>query len=375
MNILVCPDKFKGSLSARHVCDAVVEGIREVYPGAHVETAPLADGGEGTCALLTEESEGRTIAIEVTGPVFGKVMARYGISKDSTTAFIEMAEASGLTLLKPEERNPLVTTSMGTGELILDAIGRGVKNIILGIGGSATTDAGIGMAAALGYQFCDAEGEMLKPTGENLIHMHHLRTDCVNPGLAQVSVIALCDVTNPLYGPEGAAFVYGPQKGADEHAVKLLDAGLRNFRRVIHKCLKISVDFPGAGAAGGLGAGARAFLNASIKKGVNYIIENSGLSDKISRADLVITGEGKIDHQTFSGKVVSEIINLARRAGKPVIAICGTSELPEDETKVRGLQRVISLVDGQTSQKSAIEHAATLTTKKIARELKNLDQL
>jgi glycerate 2-kinase len=375
VNILVCPDKFKGSLSARHVCDAVAQGIREVYPGAHVETVPLADGGEGTCALLTEASEGRRITIQVTGPLFTKVTAHYGISKDCTTAFIEMAEASGLTLLMPEERNPLMTTSLGTGEMILDAIGRGVKNIILGLGGSATTDGGIGMAAALGYHFCDAGGEILKPIGENLIHIHHLRADCVNPALAEVSVIALCDVTNPLYGPEGAAFVYGPQKGADEDAVKLLDAGLRNFRRVIHKHLKISVDFPGAGAAGGLGAGARVFLNASMKKGVNYIIENSGLNEKMAQADLVITGEGKIDNQTFSGKVVSEIINLADSAGKPVIAICGTSEVPEEEAKVRGLRKVISLVDEQTSQKSAIEHAATLTTLRIAQELKKLGQL
>lgn len=371
MNILICPDKFKGSLSARSVCDAIAQGIRQVYPGAHLDIVPLADGGEGTCALLTEASKGRTVSIQVAGPLFSKVTANYGISNDGMTAFIEMAEASGMTLLKAEERNPLLTTTLGTGEMILDAIGRGVKKIILGIGGSATTDAGIGMATALGYRFYDAGGTVLKPTGENLIHIHHLTTDSVHPALKKTSIIALCDVTNPLYGREGAAYVYGPQKGADERAVELLDAGLRNFRRVVHRNLKMSVDFAGAGAAGGLGAGARVFLNASMKKGISYIIENSGLDEKIARADLVITGEGKIDTQTFSGKVVSEVIHLADKAGKPVIAVCGRSEVPEEETKVRGLRKVISLVDEQTTPASAIEHAAMLTTQKIARELQN----
>ena len=371
VNILICPDKFKGSLSARSVCDAIAQGIRQVYPGAHLEMVPLADGGEGTCALLTEASEGRTVSAQVAGPLFSKVTARYGISRDGMTAFIEMAEASGLTLLKMEERNPLVTTTLGTGEIILDAIARGVKKIILGIGGSATTDAGIGMAAALGYRFYDAEGTILTPTGENLIHIHHLTTDGVHPALKETSIVALCDVTNPLFGREGAAYVYGPQKGADERAVELLDAGLRNFRRVVHKYVKMSVDFPGAGAAGGLGAGARVFLNASMEKGINYMIESSGLNEKLARADLVITGEGRIDNQTFSGKVVSEVINLAGKAGKPVIAVCGKSEVPEEETKVRGLRKVISLVDEQTPPTSAIEHAAVLTTEKIARELKD----
>ncbi|MEX2233257.1 MAG: glycerate kinase [Cyclobacteriaceae bacterium] len=370
MTILICPDKFKGSLNAREVCNAITSGLLEVNPNARIQSVPLADGGEGTCDLLTEWSNGTYVEIEVHGPLFNHLTARYGISKDRDTAFIEMAVASGLTLLKPEERNPLATTSLGTGEMIRDAIDRKVNKIILGIGGSATNDAGIGMASALGYGFCDAGGEDLKPTGENLIHLHHIKTNSVNLLLKKVQVVALCDVTNPLYGPTGAAHVYGPQKGADKQAVELLDGGLRNFRRVVHKYLKTSVDFPGAGAAGGLGAGAKVFLNATMEKGVNYIIKNTQLVEKINNADLIITGEGKIDDQSFSGKVVSEVIRLARNAGKPVIAVCGKCDVSEEETKAYGIQKVISLVDQETSPESAIQHAANHIRRKIIMECK-----
>ena len=375
MTILICPDKFKGSLNAKEVCIAVAAGLLQVDPQAVVQSVPLADGGEGTCDLLTEWYQGSNIELEVHGPLFSPVTARYGISREGDTAFIEMAVASGLTLIKPEERNPLITTSLGTGEMIADALNRKIKKIILGIGGSATNDAGIGMASALGYTFCDADGEILKPTGENLIHLHHINITALNPSWKDVQIIALCDVTNPLYGPEGAAYVYGPQKGADKAAVELLDAGLRNFRRVVHKYLKRSVDFPGAGAAGGLGAGAKVFLNASMQKGVTYIIQNTLLIEKINNADLIITGEGKIDSQTFSGKVVSEVVRLARDAGKPVIAICGKCEVSDEETASFGLKKVISLVDDETTQESAIQDASALIARKISEEFKNFMRL
>lgn len=375
VKVIVCPDKFKGSLRAIEVCRAMAEGVLQVYPSADVQCFPMADGGEGTCALLTEWHEGKEIDVTVHGPLFKPVVARYGLSGDGHTAFIEMAQASGLTLLSPNERNPLLTSSFGTGELIADALKRNVKEIILGLGGSATNDAGIGMAAALGFAFCDASGETLKATGEDLIHIRHVRTDRVNQGVKDVSFIALCDVTNPLYGPDGAAFVYGPQKGGDRSQLELLDAGLRNFRRVVHKYLKISVDFPGAGAAGGLGAGSRAFLSATIQRGVTYVINSWGLPEKMRDADLIITGEGKVDHQTFSGKVVSEIASLASREGKTVIAVCGKCDVPQTETRSRGIHSVISLVDQNTSEQSAMNDASSLITQKVSAELRRLANL
>lgn len=365
MKVLICPDKFKGSLSAKGVCLAVSQGLQKLDLGISFLSVPLADGGEGTCELLTEWHQGKRVETEVHDPLFRPMIAHYGVSGDGAMAFIEMATASGLTLLAPGERNPLLTTTVGTGDMIADAIKRNVQEIILGIGGSATNDAGTGMATALGYQFCDAGGEALLPIGENLIHIRKIRTDSVNPALKQISFVTLCDVQNPLFGPEGAAHVYGPQKGADAHDVQLLDAGLRNVRQIIRKYLNCQVDFPGAGAAGGLGAGTKAFLNATMEKGINYIIRNTGLTEKMRNADLIITGEGKIDRQTFSGKVVSEVLRLARDVGKPVIALCGKSELSASEALAQGLTRVISLVDENTSAETAIQDAATLIPDKI----------
>lgn len=372
VKILICPDKFKGSLDAKQVCIAIERGLWQIDPDFLLESIPLADGGEGTCDLLTEWHEGSRIDIQVNGPLFSPVTAHYGLSKNGDTAFMEMAVASGLTLLEPEMRNPLFTTSFGTGEMIADAVRRGAKTIVLGLGGSATNDAGMGMAAALGYEFCDVDGEVLNPMGENLIHLRHIKRTSVNPLLPQTTIIALCDVMNPLVGPEGAAYIYGPQKGASKSDVELLDAGLRNFRRVVHNHLKISVDFPGAGAAGGLGAGAKVFLNATMEKGVSFVIRNTNLEDKIKQADLVITGEGKIDGQTFSGKVISEVIRLGQQSGKPVVAICGICDVPETDTKAYGLEKVISLVNRETSPQSAIQHAAELVTCKISEAFKDV---
>jgi len=366
VKIIVCPDKFKGSLSASEVCSAITDGILRADANADVQSYPMADGGEGTCALLTELHHGSFIQIKVKGPLFTPVLARYGISGNGEAAFIEMAEASGLTLLTPGERNPLLTTTFGTGELIADAIRRKVELIVLGLGGSATNDAGIGMAAALGYSFRDVTGELLQPIGENLIHIHHVGLQDVNPGLKDISVVALCDVTNPLFGPEGAAFVYGPQKGGNEKQLQLLDAGLRNFGRIMRKRFNTSVDFPGAGAAGGLGAGAKVFLRASMRQGVKYMIESGDLAAKIRDADLVITGEGKIDEQTFSGKVVSAVLNLASAEGKPVVAVCGQSDIPPETIRSKGIQTLVTLVDEITTEESAVENARRHLTEKIA---------
>lgn len=370
MNIVIAPDKFKGSLSAREVCHAISKGLLQINADVKIQEVPLADGGEGTCDLLTEWQLGKKIELMVRGPLFALVSAHYGISKNGEEAFIEMATASGLTLLKENERNPMHTTTLGTGDMIVDALNRKVKKIILGLGGSATNDGGMGMAEALGYRFCDVEGELLKPVGENLIHIHHIVREAIHPQLKNAQVIALCDVTNPLFGPDGAAFVYGPQKGATAQEVELLDAGLRNFRRVIHKYLKTSVDFPGSGAAGGLGAGARVFLNATMEKGIVYMFQTTSLIEKMNRAEIVITGEGKIDKQTFSGKVVSEVTRLALKAGKKVIAICGKCDLSDKEMHAYGVHQVISLVDTNITEDSALRNASALITRKIYEECK-----
>lgn len=342
-------------------------------PRAEVDIAPLADGGEGTCALLTRWHHGRPVAVQVQGPLFEPVTARYGLSEDGKAAFIEMAEASGLTLLKPDQQNPLYTTSLGTGELIADALERGADRIVLGIGGSATNDAGTGMASALGYSFHDRSGEPLQPIGGNLIHLHSIRSDNLHPRLRVVSVTALCDVSNPLDGPEGAAHIYGPQKGASAADVELLDAGLRNFRTVVKASLGKSVDFPGAGAAGGLGAGARVFLNANIQRGVDYMVQQSGLAEKIKWADLVITGEGKVDHQTFSGKVVSEVIRLSAKASKPVYVICGVCGVSTEQLRAFGITKVLPLVDGTTSPESAVQSARFYIHRKIYEAFRDPD--
>jgi glycerate kinase len=368
LTILIAPDKFKGSLTAKEVCSAVARGLREVNENIVVETAPMADGGEGTCDLLTDLSGGSYVQKQVHDPLFRPVSARYGLSGNGDTAFIEMAAASGLMLLKDDERNPLLTTTLGTGELISDALFRKVRRVVLGLGGSATVDAGMGMAAALGYRFCDADGTDLKTAGENLIHIRHIQADQAER-LNNIEVIALCDVTNPLFGPDGAAFVYGPQKGADGSAVALLDAGLRNFNRMVKKYLSASAEFPGAGAAGGLGAGAKVFLRASIERGIDYIVRTTALEEKIRKADLVITGEGKIDAQTFSGKVVSEVTKLSVRAGKPVVALCGKSDLTEAQVSAQGVSRLITLVDASTPVQSAMKDAEALIVRKIEQGL------
>jgi glycerate kinase len=367
LTILIAPDKFKGSLTAKEVCSAVARGLRQLNENIIIDTAPMADGGEGTCDLLTDLARGSYVQKQVHDPLFRPVSARYGLSGNGDTAFIEMAAASGLMLLKDDERNPLLTTTLGTGELISDALFRKVRRVVLGLGGSATVDGGMGMATALGYRFGDADGTELKPAGENLIHIRHIQADQAER-LNNIEVIALCDVTNALFGPDGAAFVYGPQKGADASAIALLDAGLRNFNRMVKKYLSASAEFPGAGAAGGLGAGAKVFLRASIEKGIDYIVRTTALEEKIRKADIVITGEGKIDDQTFSGKVVSEVTKLSVRAGKPVVALCGKSDLTEAQVSAQGVSRLITLVDASTSAQSAMKDAEALIVRKIAEQ-------
>lgn len=364
MKILIAPDKFKGSLTAKEVCDAITLGLLQTNPDLTITSIPMADGGEGTCELLTHYFKGDIISAEVTGPDFEKIKAEYGISKDGSTAFIEMAKASGLQLLKPENRNPLFTTTLGTGELIKDALDRGVKKILMGIGGSATNDAGMGMAHALGFEFYDSKRELLKPIGENLVQLKSIETAHAHPRLKEVEFMALCDVDNPLFGIHGAAYTYGPQKGANEKAVKHLDDGLRNFEAIAQKTFKTSANFPGAGAGGGLPGGAKVFFNIAVHRGMDYIIKATDLEEKIQHADLIITGEGKIDQQTLAGKVVMEIGRLGLKYNKQVVAVTGKCELRSLELQKIGITTTLSLMDYQVSEHEAITNAFRLIQEK-----------
>jgi glycerate kinase len=365
VTILIAPDKFKGSLSAKGVCEAVGSGLLKLDPSLSIISVPLADGGEGTSELLTINSKGSVINCSVSDPLFRKVNASYGISGDGTTAFIEMANASGLHLLTKEERNPLNTTTYGTGELIADATTRGVNKIILAIGGSATNDAGIGMAAALGMKFMDKNGDELQPIGSNLIHIYSIDDTHFLIKQKKLEVVVLCDVDNELYGPHGAAFVYGPQKGANNRGVQLLDQGLKHFADIVKQKLYFDLQFPGAGAAGGLGAGAKVFLNATFTRGIDFILKAMNLEDQIKLADLVITGEGKMDEQTLSGKVVLGVAKLAHNYHKPVLAIVGKNELSDEKIRLMGLKKVIQLVGEETSLSEAMRNTAKLITERV----------
>jgi glycerate kinase len=365
VTILIAPDKFKGSLSAREVCEAVYDGLIKLDPSLSIISVPLADGGEGTSELLTINSKGSVINCSVSDPLFRKINATYGVSGDGTTAFIEMANASGLHLLTKEERNPLNTTTYGTGELIADAIASGVNKIVLAIGGSATNDAGIGMAAALGIKFMDKNGDELQPIGSNLIHIHSIDDTHFLIKQKKLEIVVLCDVDNELYGPNGAAFVYGPQKGADSAAVQLMDHGLKHFASIVEKELNVDIHFPGAGAAGGLGAGAKVFLNASFTRGIDFILKALKVEEQIKLVDLVITGEGKMDDQTLSGKVVMGVAKLAQNYHKPVLAIVGKNELSDEKIRLMDLKKVIQLVDRETSSSEAMRNTAKLITGRV----------
>ena len=302
MRILIAPDKFKGSLSAREVAAHIATGIRRVMPEALIMEVPMADGGEGTVQSLIDATSGEKVSVTVTGPLGQPVEAFFGILGDGKTAVIEMASASGLALVPPEKRDPRVTTTRGTGELLLAAAARGCHKAIVGIGGSATNDGGAGMAQAVGVRLLDAKGEELPPGGAALVQLHTVDVSQLDARVVAMEIVVASDVTNPLCGPNGASAVYGPQKGATPAMVAELDAALAHYAEVIADQLGRSVrDLPGAGAAGGLGAGLLAFFPARMRRGVDIVIEVVGLREAMRSADLVITGEGGIDSQTAFG--------------------------------------------------------------------------
>lgn len=325
MNILLAPDKFKGSLSAHEVCQALTTGIKQVNSQANIISRPLADGGDGSLDILDHYFDLETITLRVQDPLFRSINATYKLAH--RTAYIEMSAASGLVLLKKEERNCMETSSIGTGELIRHAINQGVKQIYLFIGGSATNDGGIGIAHALGYEFKDQHGNTLNPIGKNLKLIKKIDTTKLAFQLDAIEFRVVCDVNNPFYGKNGAAYIYAPQKGATPQEVHHLDQGLQHLATLLKSNNYQDIaNIPGAGAAGGVGGGSIAFLNAKLLSGIQTFLEITELEKQLQQADLVITGEGYLDAQTTQGKVISGVCDLAKRYKKPVIAVCGDAE-------------------------------------------------
>ncbi|RRJ62664.1 glycerate kinase [Paenibacillus oralis] len=344
---VLAPDSFKESMTAKEVCDAMEKGLRKVYPHADYIHVPMADGGEGTVQSLVDASGGRIYTKLVTGPLGEPVTAQYGILGDGETAAIEMASASGIHHVNKETKNPLITTTYGTGELIRECLDQGIKRIIIGIGGSATNDGGAGMAEALGARFLDADGLALPRGGGALERLERIDISALDPRLRQVNLIVACDVTNPLCGEHGASHVFGPQKGATPEMVRQLDAGLAHYADIAKRQLGKDVrDIPGAGAAGGLGAGLLIFTQAVLRKGIEIVIEYTGLKQKVAAADVVFTGEGGIDFQTKFGKTPYGVAKAAKEAGKKVIAVAGYIGEGIEALYEEGIDAVFGIVPG-----------------------------
>ncbi|MGI9544476.1 MAG: glycerate kinase [Cyclobacteriaceae bacterium] len=361
MKVLLAPDKFKGSLSAVEVCRAMAEGINLYDPEIETVHFPLADGGDGTSEILTYHAKGHMVTCPTLNPLFKPIEGSYGISGDKKTAFIELAQASGLHLLAETERNPMFTSTYGTGLLILDAINKGVEKIILGIGGSATNDGGLGLAAALGYTFIDKGGQELHPVGKNLSNLYCIQDARLLFDPDKITIEVACDVRNPLFGPNGAAFVYAPQKGANSQEVEHLDAGLRQFDKVVTQDLGIAIaGVSGAGAAGGAGGGAVAFLNARLIPGIELVMEATNFGKALKGTDLILTGEGKIDKQTKEGKVVAGVSQKAKEHQIPVAAISGILELDTDELLAIGVKQARDLISLSKEPETAIKDAYRL---------------
>jgi len=355
MRIIIAPDKFKGSLTSFEACQVIAAGFKEADSSAALSLFPMADGGDGFAQVMKYYLDTDTVDCKTIDPLERKMDGSYEWNAMRKIAIIEMAVASGLTLLNNEERNPLKTSTYGTGLFIKDAIAKGAKQIVLGLGGSATNDAGTGILSALGFKFIDANDEALHPCGENLLLIKRVIPPQVFPNV--IFEIA-CDVQNPLYGLNGAAYVYARQKGADDDAIKQLDDGLKNFATILKQQTDHDVaDIPGAGAAGGIAAGLIAFFKVQLKSGVQMVLDASGIKNKIAKADLLVTGEGKIDEQTLSGKVVSELALLGSRHKITVAAFCGTSELNNSLINKLGVQYLETMVSPSLAKSEAISNA------------------
>lgn len=373
MKIIIAPDSYKESLTAMEVAEAIEAGFKKIFSDAEYIKLPMADGGEGTVQSLVDATDGSIVTCDVTGPLGQPVEGFFGLMGDDSTAIIEMAAASGLHLVEPEQRNPLVTTTFGTGELVKAALDRGVKHIIVGIGGSATNDGGIGMAQALGARLLDSEGRELGFGGGELSRLASIDLSDLDARLADIKLEVACDVDNPLCGPKGASHVFGPQKGATPEMVATLDANLAHYADIIKTTNgRDVVNTAGAGAAGGLGAALLGLFDASLRPGIQIVMDAVNLSDVVKDADLVITGEGRIDSQTIHGKTPIGVARTAKQYDIPVIAIAGSTAKDCAVVHEHGIDAAYSVVLGATDLPTALKEAAfnvEMTSRNIAAAL------
>ncbi|WP_416411821.1 glycerate kinase [Pantoea sp. App145] len=374
MKIVIAPDSYKESLSALEVASAIEAGFRDIFPEADYVKIPVADGGEGTVEAMVAATQGSIVRLTVTGPLGEPVDAFYGLSGDTRTAFIEMAAASGLERVPASRRDPLITTSFGTGELIKNALDRGVGHIIIGIGGSATNDGGSGMMQALGARLLDNQGHEIAYGGGALPQLARIEIDRLDARIRQCRFEVACDVTNPLTGEKGASAIFGPQKGATPELVEQLDQALAHYADIIHRDLDIDVlHIAGGGAAGGMGAALHAFCQAELRRGIEIVTEALGLAEQVQDADLVITGEGRIDSQTINGKVPIGVAQVAKQFNKPVIGIAGSLTADVGVVHEHGLDAVFSVLFGICTLEEALANAAQnvrMTARNVAATLK-----
>ncbi len=361
MKVLVAPDGFKGSVDAHQAAEAIRQGLVRASAAIEVDCLPVTDGGDGLVDILVKALGGEIVEAEVSDPLRRPLRAVYGHIEDTGTGIVEMARASGLVLVEDRHRNPLRTTTLGTGQLISECLNRGIGHLIIGLGGSATCDGGIGVAQALGYRFLDGDGRELEPVGESLNRIAAIDSTAVDPRISAIEVEAVCDVANPLTGPRGASRVYSPQKGADPREVDILDAGLVNLAAVIRKEMGVDVEqVAGAGAAGGLGAGVLAFLGGKLRPGTELVLDLLDFDSRLEGVDLVITGEGRIDYQTGFDKAPAGVAAAARRAGIPCVALCGAVEDCRGELQRLGFDAVFSICRHPMSLEQAMAGATEL---------------
>lgn len=376
--IVLAPDSFKESMTAKEVCEAMERGIKKGNPNVTCIHVPMADGGEGTMQSLVDATGGTVHTVTVTGPLGDQVEASYGISGDGSTGVLEMASASGIHLVPIAQRNPLVTTTYGTGELIKACLDHGVSRLLIGIGGSATNDGGAGVVQALGGKLLDAEGKELAFGGGELGRLARLDLSGFDPRLQDVEVEVACDVTNPLCGETGASHVFGPQKGATPEMIEQLDRNLRNYAGVMKQQLgKDIIDYPGAGAAGGLGGGLMAFLNGTLKKGIDMVVDYTGLEEKVRQADMVWTGEGGMDFQTQYGKTPLGVARVAKKHGKPVVALAGRVGDGIDVLYDQGMDAIFGIMPGAATLSEALANGVQnveRTSENIVRLMASLNK-
>ena len=375
--IVLIPDSFKGTLSSKQICEIVSAEITQQFPNCEIVSIPVADGGEGSVDCFLSALGGEKITAMVSGPHLEKMESYFGYLPESSTAVIEMASCAGLPLVE-NQKDPLGTTTYGVGELLLEAASHGVTKIILGLGGSCTTDGGCGAAAACGIKFYDEAGNSFIPTGETLSQIEHIDTSSLDPAIKTVDIVAMCDIENPMYGPEGAAYIFAPQKGATENEVKLLDEGLIHLANVIKQDLRADVaTIPGAGAAGSMGAGMVAFFGAQLQMGIETVLDTVHFSEIIKDADLVITGEGKLDSQSLRGKVVIGVAKRAQDAGIPVIALVGGAESDISDVYEKGVTAIFPInrlpEDFSISKEKSAENLAA-TAQDVLRLVKCIEK-